>query len=29
VGIDAHGNSLYHDVQTAAKLKLEELFARL
>jgi len=29
VGIDAHGNSLYHDVQTAAKLKLEELLARL
>jgi len=29
VGIDAHGNSLYHDVQTRAKAKLEELFARL
>jgi L(+)-tartrate dehydratase beta subunit len=29
VGIDAHGNSLYHDVQTAATKKLEELFARL
>jgi L(+)-tartrate dehydratase beta subunit len=29
VGIDAHGNSLYRDVQDAAKLKLEELFARL
>jgi L(+)-tartrate dehydratase beta subunit len=29
VGIDAHGNSLYHDVQTAAKQKLEELYARL
>jgi L(+)-tartrate dehydratase beta subunit len=28
VGIDAHGNSLYHDVQTAATKKLEELFAR-
>ena len=29
VGIDAHGNSLYHDVQTAAQDKLKELFARL
>jgi L(+)-tartrate dehydratase beta subunit len=29
VGIDAHGNSLYHDVQTAAQKKLEELYARL
>jgi L(+)-tartrate dehydratase beta subunit len=29
VGIDAHGNSLYHDVQTAARKKLEELYARL
>jgi len=29
VGIDAHGNSLYHDVQEAAHKKLEELFARL
>jgi len=29
VGIDAHGNSLYHDVQTAATKKLEELYARL
>jgi L(+)-tartrate dehydratase beta subunit len=29
VGIDAHGNSLYHDVQTAAHKKLEELNARL
>jgi L(+)-tartrate dehydratase beta subunit len=29
VGIDAHGNSLYHDVQTAAQEKLKELFARL
>ena len=28
VGIDAHGGSLYHDVQTAATKKLEELFAR-
>ena len=28
VGIDAHGNSLYHDVQTAAQEKLKELFAR-
>ena len=29
VGIDAHGNSLYHDVQSAAEEKLKELFARL
>jgi L(+)-tartrate dehydratase beta subunit len=29
VGIDAHGNSLFHDVQTAAKQKLEGIFARL
>src|SRR5438067_9669771 len=29
VGIDAHGNSLYHDVQAAARKKLEELYARL
>ncbi len=29
VGIDAHGNSLYHDVQSAARKKLEELYARL
>ena len=29
VGIDAHGNSLYHDVQSAAQEKLKELFARL
>jgi L(+)-tartrate dehydratase beta subunit len=29
VGIDAHGNSLYHDVQTRALAKLEELYARL
>ena len=29
VGIDAHGNSLYRDVQTRAKAKLEELFAKL
>jgi L(+)-tartrate dehydratase beta subunit len=28
VGIDAHGGSLYHDVQTAANEKLEEIFAR-
>jgi L(+)-tartrate dehydratase beta subunit len=28
VGIDAHGNSLYRDVQTRAKAKLEELIAR-
>jgi L(+)-tartrate dehydratase beta subunit len=29
VGIDAHGNSLFHDVQERAKAKLEELNARL
>src|SRR5215207_6672604 len=29
VGIDAHGNSLFHDVQTAAQDKLKEIFARL
>ena len=29
VGIDAHGNSLFHDVQESAKRKLEELYARL
>jgi L(+)-tartrate dehydratase beta subunit len=29
VGIDAHGNSLYHDVQTAAQKRLEDIFARL
>jgi L(+)-tartrate dehydratase beta subunit len=29
VGIDAHGNSLYHDVQESARKKLEELYARL
>jgi L(+)-tartrate dehydratase beta subunit len=29
VGIDAHGNSLFHDVQERAKRKLEELNARL
>jgi len=29
VGIDAHGNSVFHDVQEAAKKKLEELYARL
>ena len=29
VGIDAHGNSLYHDVQSAAHEKLKELYARL
>jgi L(+)-tartrate dehydratase beta subunit len=28
VGIDAHGNSLYHDVQERAKKRLEELYAR-
>jgi L(+)-tartrate dehydratase beta subunit len=28
VGIDAHGNSLFHDVQERAKKKLEELSAR-
>ena len=29
VGIDAHGNSLYRDVQARAQAKLEELYARL
>ena len=29
VGIDAHGNSVFHDVQERAKAKLEELNARL
>ncbi len=29
VGIDAHGNSLYRDVQAAARKKLEEINARL
>src|SRR6185295_18630888 len=29
VGIDAHGTSLFHDVQERAKAKLEELYARL
>ena len=29
VGIDAHGNSLYHDVQAAAQEKLKEIYARL
>jgi len=29
VGIDAHGNSLYHDVQEAAQAKLKELYAKL
>ena len=29
VGIDAHGNSLYHDVQARAQKKLEELYARI
>ena len=29
VGIDSHGNSLFHDVQERAKLKLEELYDRL
>jgi L(+)-tartrate dehydratase beta subunit len=29
VGIDAHGSSLYHDVQAAAHEKLKELYARL
>jgi L(+)-tartrate dehydratase beta subunit len=29
VGIDAHGNSLYRDVQNAAKQKLEDIYARL
>jgi L(+)-tartrate dehydratase beta subunit len=29
VGIDSHGNSLFHDVQERARQKLEELYARL
>jgi L(+)-tartrate dehydratase beta subunit len=29
VGIDAHGNSLFHDVQERAKKRLEDLYARL
>ncbi len=29
VGIDAHGNSLFHDVQERAKAKLEEIYERL
>jgi L(+)-tartrate dehydratase beta subunit len=29
VGIDAHGNSLFHDVQAAATKRLEDLVARL
>jgi L(+)-tartrate dehydratase beta subunit len=29
VGIDSHGNSLFHDVQENAKQKLEELVAKL
>ena len=29
VGIDAHGGSLYHDVQARAQDKLKELYARL
>jgi len=29
VGIDAHGSSLYHDVQAKAQKRLEEIFARL
>ena len=29
VGIDSHGNSLYHDVQAEAQKRLEELYARL
>jgi L(+)-tartrate dehydratase beta subunit len=29
VGIDAHGSSLYHDVQSRAQEKLKELYARL
>jgi L(+)-tartrate dehydratase beta subunit len=29
VGIDSHGNSVYRDVQAAARKKLEELYARL
>ena len=29
VGIDSHGNSMFHDVQERAKKKLEELYAKL
>jgi L(+)-tartrate dehydratase beta subunit len=29
VGIDSHGNSLFHDVQERARQKLEELYERL
>jgi len=29
VGIDAHGGSLYHDVQSRALAKLEEIYARI
>jgi L(+)-tartrate dehydratase beta subunit len=29
VGIDAHGNSVFHDVQERAKARLEELYERL
>jgi fumarate hydratase subunit beta len=29
VGIDAHGNSLYREVQDRAKERLEEIYARL
>jgi L(+)-tartrate dehydratase beta subunit len=29
VGIDSHGNSLFHDVQERAKARLEELYERL
>jgi L(+)-tartrate dehydratase beta subunit len=29
VGIDSHGNSLFHDVQARAKARLEELYERL
>ena len=29
VGIDSHGNSLFHDVQERAQAKLEELYERL
>jgi L(+)-tartrate dehydratase beta subunit len=29
VGIDAHGNSLYHDVQEQARERLKEIYARL
>jgi tartrate dehydratase beta subunit/fumarate hydratase class I family protein len=29
VGIDAHGGSLYRDVQSRAFEKLEEIYARL